>query len=110
MKMICQEVQPDHGQITFAPGTTTSLLPQDIPQDICGPIAEVVAAAAEPDSNESNRGKMSVDQILSRMKLDPEACFETLSSGMKRRVLLARALVNDPGVLLMDEPTNHLDL
>ena len=49
-------------------------------------------------------------QIMSRMELDPEARFETLSAGMKRRVLLAQAIVTDPDVLLLDEPTNHLDI
>ncbi|MCL4168934.1 UNVERIFIED_CONTAM: hypothetical protein GTU68_030858, partial [Idotea baltica] len=44
------------------------------------------------------------------MELDADAPFESLSSGMKRRVLLARAIAMSPDVLLLDEPTNHLDI
>ncbi len=51
-----------------------------------------------------------IEQMLERMQLDPLTRFDTLSSGMKRRVLLGQALVCEPDILLLDEPTNHLDI
>ncbi|MCA9221232.1 MAG: ATP-binding cassette domain-containing protein, partial [Planctomycetales bacterium] len=125
MRMLCGDVAPDHGSLEFAPGARVSLLPQDVPQDISGrihdvvlagagdafrPAANVVANEAAIDAEAAWQIEHRVEQTLSRMELDPDARFETLSSGMKRRVLLARCLSAGPDLLLLDEPTNHLDI
>jgi ABC transport system ATP-binding/permease protein len=51
-----------------------------------------------------------VEMIAEKIKLDIDAEVESLSAGMKRRVLLAQAIVREPDILMLDEPTNHLDI
>ena len=51
-----------------------------------------------------------VERLLDRLSLAADAEFTTLSGGTKRRVLLARALISSPDLLILDEPTNHLDI
>ncbi len=65
---------------------------------------------AEMDHTNGWETHAHVEAVIQRVNLDPEAEFDSLSGGQKRRALFAKALVKNPDVLLLDEPTNHLDI
>ena len=112
MRVIAGAIQPDAGEVAFAPGVTVALLQQDVPQDLAGAVQTIVASGlpSAAAAEHAWQREQAVSQILSRMSLDGGGAFEDLSAGMKRRVLLARGLVAQPDMLLLDEPTNHLDI
>ena len=113
MKILAGQVEPDHGEAAISAGGKVALLPQDVPRDLHGSVAEVVRQGVARLGDEAEQEwevDHKVDQILSRMELAPTADVARMSSGMKRRVLLAKALADGPDLLMLDEPTNHLDI
>lgn len=51
-----------------------------------------------------------IDTVLTRLGLPASRPLSSCSGGLRRQVMLARALVGDPDLLLLDEPTNHMDI
>ena len=51
-----------------------------------------------------------VETVLSRLSLPENKHMQDCSGGIRRRVMLAQALVSEPDLLLLDEPTNHMDI
>ena len=114
LKMLAGDIAPDHGEIQLGERTRIARLTQDVPADLKGTITEVVSAGIPEDQladpSTQWEAEHAVETTLSKMQLDGGQRFESLSSGLKRRVLLAKAIVAKPDILLLDEPTNHLDI
>ncbi|MFT2090845.1 ABC transporter ATP-binding protein [Paraglaciecola sp. 2405UD69-4] len=54
--------------------------------------------------------EQKIQQVLTKLQLDPNQQLSDLSGGWRRKAALAKAMASEPDVLLLDEPTNHLDI
>ncbi len=110
MGIVAGRVQPDSGEVLLSTGTRVAFLPQEIPDGLHGTIREIVAGPLHDRHLPEWEIAHQVERTLERMELPADPAFESLSAGMRRRVLLARELAREPELLLLDEPTNHLDI
>ena len=115
LKLIAGIVRPDSGIVATQKGIRSAYLDQMVPGEMDGTVFEVVKEGLGQIQNalETEGGwerRQQTEKLISQMGLDGGKVFNTLSAGLKRQVLLAKALVAEPGILLLDEPTNHMDI
>ncbi len=112
MKIIAAVEQPDQGRVTKANSVKIGLLSQVDKADPNSTVGDVVIGDKAKHEWASDSGIREVftglfggfDDHLFKRK------FATLSGGEKRRVGLAKLLIDDLDLILLDEPTNHLDV
>ncbi|WP_324827961.1 ABC-F family ATP-binding cassette domain-containing protein [Qipengyuania zhejiangensis] len=103
-RLIDDQIEADRGLRKIKPGTRVVLLEQD--PDLTGH-ATLMEWALD---GEHAPAEHEIEAIAGQLGIDMSRKTDGASGGEKRRAAIARALAQDPDLLLMDEPTNHLDL
>jgi ATP-binding cassette subfamily F protein uup len=111
LRILAGTLAPDHGKCTRRRGVRVGYLPQEDQFADGVTVEQVLHDALAAHASEDYEQKTQVGIVLGKFGFeDPGAPAETLSGGWRKRLALARELVQQPDLLLLDEPTNHLDL
>ena len=111
LKLIAGILRPDTGTVAIQKGIRVAYLDQMVPGEMPGTVLEAVKGdikLVQPGLEKVFNQR--AEKVISQLGLDSNWINNTLSAGMKRKVLMAKALAAEPDVLLLDEPTNHTDI
>ena len=108
LRVIAGEEEPDEGQVITQNGIRISWLPQtpEFPQHMT-----ILDYVAEGKWQKDWSTESEARRMLNTLGItDQNSNMDNLSGGEKKRVALARMLLNPADILILDEPTNHLDI
>jgi ABC-2 type transport system ATP-binding protein len=120
ISIICGIVKPSGGQVLIdgkdwqrnyrEARKTIGLVPQELTMDVFEPLLSTVSFSRELFGKPPNRAR--IEEILRELSLwdKRSSILKDLSGGMKRRVMIAKALAHDPDILFLDEPTAGVDV
>ena len=109
LKLLSRRIQPDEGKVTVRSGVRIGMLDQS---DVLEPSSSIGQAVVGDTPEHEWAGNPKIRDVISGLlnDLDWQQSVGELSGGQRRRVALAKLLVQDLDVLMLDEPTNHLDI
>jgi len=120
ISIICGIVKPSGGQVLIdgkdwqrnyrEARKAIGLVPQELTMDVFEPLLSTVSFSRELFGKPPNRAR--IEEILRELTLwdKRNSILKDLSGGMKRRVMIAKALAHDPDILFLDEPTAGVDV
>jgi ATP-binding cassette subfamily F protein uup len=111
LQVITRQIVPDSGDVWIRPGAKVASLAQEVSAASDESVLAVIKQGVASGGADGDwQAELQVDQVIARLQLDRDAPLSALSGGWRRRVMLGRALVSAPDLLMLDEPTNHLDI